>query len=260
MSPMKRALIFALLALAAAPAAEAQRVTPITHETFGSTANLGSAQNDAVTYANDGGYGSIGFQLDVPAGATVAFECTKDGSTWAAHTVRKASNGTFFQTTTADDAYVANIALCRSFRVRVSSAGSGTGTVAGIASSKEGLTDPQGRTMVRADHSESFSCSVSSATADTECKAAGAAGISYYIQTVTVSNGGTAQTVLLEEGTGSACASNAATLVPNIFLPVNGSVTIPVNPPIKTTAARAICCDISGTTAFSCSIQGYAGP
>jgi hypothetical protein len=130
-----------------------------------------------------------------------------------------------------------------------------------VAGNIQNLTiDTQGRLFVDTAHPRFFSCLVSAATATTQCQAAAAAGASLYITDVTLSNGGTAQTVQLVQGTGTACATGLANAGPVINLAVNAGQDHTFATPIKLTAAAALCCKPGGATAFSCWVSGYTAP
>lgn len=128
------------------------------------------------------------------------------------------------------------------------------GTVSGNLSML--TADPDSRLYVNDTHPNYFSCKVDAAVALTQCQAAPASG-SLNVVDVVVTNGGTAQTVTIQMGTGTACATGATTVVPAINLPVSGTVAVSFRQPIRLTALNALCCKPSGTTAFGCLVNGY---
>jgi hypothetical protein len=129
------------------------------------------------------------------------------------------------------------------------------GTVAGNLAFL--TTDPDQRTYVNISHPNYFSCLVSAATAATQCQAAPAASTMLNAVDVVLSNGGTAQTVQLTSGTGSACGTSTANVTPVMNLPINGSLVMHFLQPIRLPAATALCCKPSGATAFSCLVNGW---
>lgn len=102
-------------------------------ENFGYSGNLGQSENDAVTFENKGGFSTIGFHLIPPAGGTVAFEASFDGTNWEMITLRGINSDVLTQSSDAEDDFIGSIAAGRQFRVRTSSAGGGAGTVMGRA-------------------------------------------------------------------------------------------------------------------------------
>lgn len=105
-----------------------------------------------------------------------------------------------------------------------------------------------------------FSCVISAATADAVCQASPGAGLSLYISTVVVSNGGTAQTVRLITGTGTTCGTSTDVVVPLLNLAVNGTVDVTFGTPLVTARNEDLCADISGTTAYSVVVSGFIAP
>jgi hypothetical protein len=101
------------------------------YEDFGSASNLAAAFNSAVTLTNTNGYNSICFNLTIPTGATVTFESTADGTNWTACTLRQKGGDNYITSTTTSGEVIGSISGARSFRVRVSSAGSAAGSVIG---------------------------------------------------------------------------------------------------------------------------------
>lgn len=103
-----------------------------------------------------------------------------------------------------------------------------------------------------------FSCKVDTQTAETQCKAVPAtSGQSHYINTLVISNHGTAQTISVTYGTGTNCATGNTVLVPALSFAINGGVAIQLDPPVQVTADKAICCKPAGANAFSCFISGF---
>lgn len=103
------------------------------YEEFGSSGNLSSSLSSAVTFDNVGGYSTLAFRLTIPTSATVTFEATFDGSNWQSVTMRQIGDDGYAQTSAVTGNYIGSISGVRKFRVRVSTAGSGTGTVMGRA-------------------------------------------------------------------------------------------------------------------------------
>jgi hypothetical protein len=98
---------------------------------FGSAGNLGSALNSEVSITNTNGYSSISFYLTIPTGATVVFEDSPDGVNWISCTLRQRGGDNYISSTTSSGGIIGSISGSRLFRVRVSVAGSTTGTVMG---------------------------------------------------------------------------------------------------------------------------------
>lgn len=105
-----------------------------------------------------------------------------------------------------------------------------------------------------------FSCVISGATADAVCQAAPGAGQRFYVTGVVVSNAGTAQTVRIVTGTGTACGTSADVVVPLLNMPINGTVSLAFKTPVQTSVNEDLCSDISGTTAHSVQIVGLIAP
>lgn len=105
-----------------------------------------------------------------------------------------------------------------------------------------------------------FACAISGATADTVCQAAPGAGVRFYINSVVVSNAGTAQTVRLITGTGTTCGTGTAVVIPLQNLAINATVAMTFPTPLQTALNVDLCSDISGTTAHSVLVSGYLGP
>jgi hypothetical protein len=105
-----------------------------------------------------------------------------------------------------------------------------------------------------------FSCAISGATADTVCKAAPGAGVRFYVNSVVISNAGTAQTVRIITGTGTTCGTSTDVVVPLVNLAINDTVSMTFPTPLETSLNEDLCSDISGTTAHSVLVSGYLGP
>lgn len=113
------------------------------------------------------------------------------------------------------------------------------------------------------DHPNRFNCVVSNVTANTQCVGASGAGVSYYLTSVVLANGGTAQNLQVVSSTtaGNACATAPANVTPLLFGAVNTTMPgLQFAPGLKVTANSALCCTRSGTTAFSCLLDGYTAP
>lgn len=104
-----------------------------------------------------------------------------------------------------------------------------------------------------------FNCGVDNNNSSTLCQSAPGAGLSLYITDVMISNGPTAQAIRIRAGTGGSCSSPTL-MIPRVFFPINDKFNHSYRVPIKAPVNAGICCDISGSTAFSCSIQGYIAP
>lgn len=127
---MRTILLVLALWLAGAPALASY--TPASPLDFGASGNLASTDAAAVTITNAPGYSFVRFRLDVPSGATVAFQSSPDGgTTWSSMHLRAEGDDTQTSSTSTDDVYQGSIAGASHWRVLVTSAGSGTGTVQG---------------------------------------------------------------------------------------------------------------------------------
>lgn len=102
-------------------------------KTFGTASNLAAALNSEVVVDNTQGAAGIAFFLTVPTGATVVFESSFDG-VYVQSTLRRTANNSYVTSTNATGTYLGSIAGARSFRVRVSVAGSAAGSVIGTTS------------------------------------------------------------------------------------------------------------------------------
>lgn len=101
-------------------------------EDFGITNNLAFALNSIVTYVNTGGFSTIGIRLVIPTGATVVFEGTHDGAYFPLQVLDQSTNS-FVSSSDVDGNFLCPSSALRTFRVRVSIAGSVDGTVVGRA-------------------------------------------------------------------------------------------------------------------------------
>ncbi len=115
----------------------------VSHEDFGAASNLGQNLNDAFTYDNAFGFSTIAFGLTVPAGGTVAFEGSFDGTTWVPITLRSIDTDEFQQTATVDEKFIGSIAGTRKVRVRTSVAGTAAGSVIGRATMDVAMLEGQ---------------------------------------------------------------------------------------------------------------------
>jgi hypothetical protein len=117
-------------------------------------------------------------------------------------------------------------------------------------------------------HTNSFTCSLMGlANTLTQCQAASAAGLRYYITSIAVqTTTATAGTFNIQTGTGSNCATGAAPLFPS----VSGSWTAPINtqptssilfnPPLKAPLGSALCVIGTLTNTINIQIMGYTQP
>lgn len=103
-------------------------------EDFGSVGNLAAALNSEVVYVNQYGASTISFHLTIPTGATVVFEGSVDGITYTGVKIRSMDTDEYNSSATVSSPYIGSISSLRMFRVRVSVAGSASGSVIGRAS------------------------------------------------------------------------------------------------------------------------------
>lgn len=99
--------------------------------------------NAAVSVALPGGQGALGFAVSglTASGATLTAEGSNDGgTTWSAVNTTAPGSGTLSQTVTSDGQFRVNASGHTNVRLRVSSTGTGTITVAYTASAATGLT------------------------------------------------------------------------------------------------------------------------
>lgn len=124
--------------------------------------------------------------------------------------------------------------------------------------------DTQRRVLVRDYHPNfaTWDTGAATVTATTQIATTSGGGLSYYITDIMLSNGATAQTVAVVSSTtaGNACATSPTSVIPPVSLSVNGGYAVSRKTPIKVTANSALCCKISGSTAFSCQLSGFIAP
>ncbi len=125
-------------------------------EDFGSPSNLGPGVGNTVTFVNDSGFSSVGFQLDVPLGGLVAFQGSYDGVTWVEHNVIALSPLGYMFATPLPGPHVASISGLRLFRVIVVAPGTSFGTVMGRASREASVLE--GITRKAAPHQIGYKC------------------------------------------------------------------------------------------------------
>lgn len=136
------------------------------------------------------------------------------------------------------------------------SAGNMTGLIADVA----------GRLYVSTSHPNTFSCTLNAVTALTQCQAAPGAGLSLYVTDIVLANGSTtASNINIGSGTGTNCATTYTQASPSILLPTQNNLlafwTIALETPIKLAANTELCCKNStGSTAFSCMVNGFIAP
>lgn len=106
-------------------------VTDIIDEEFGTINNIAAALNSTFTFDNINGYSFVGFSMVVPTGGTVDFEGSFDGTTFIPIHFKDAITGTAKKSTSVDESLVGSIMGLRSWRVKVTVAGSAAGTVMG---------------------------------------------------------------------------------------------------------------------------------
>lgn len=104
-----------------------------TYENFGALFNLGAALDSEVIYDNKHGLNSIAFNLIIPTGGQVAFECSYDGKNFVPCTLRSIEFNDYTQKSSQSSHFKGSIANARLFRVRVISVGSAPGAVVGRA-------------------------------------------------------------------------------------------------------------------------------
>lgn len=94
------------------------------------------ATGDGTVLTLGGRYSSLALTVTISATATVTFEGSEDGSTYASITCVSTANtsGTLVTTATATGSYQCGVSGLAAFRARISSFGSGTVTVTGTAS------------------------------------------------------------------------------------------------------------------------------
>jgi len=103
-------------------------------EDFGQPNNLEANINDQFIFNNLRGYSSIGFNLTIPSGAVAVFESSYDGINFISARMRSIDTDEYTSMSNETATYIGSISSVRIFRVRISLAGSGTGSVIGRAS------------------------------------------------------------------------------------------------------------------------------
>lgn len=131
----------------------------------------------------------------------------------------------------------------------------GTGAVTEVSADGDAvplLATRGGRQYVEASHPNRWQAQHSETSAQTnhECKAAPAAGLSLYITDILISNGATAGTVSLLDGSGG-------TVLMLLYLGINGGCAPSFKTPIKLTAATALCLTSVTCTTHTITIVGY---
>jgi hypothetical protein len=94
----------------------------------------------------------------------------------------------------------------------------------------------------------------SGAQTNTSLKAAPGAGLSLYMTDILISNGATAGSVKLIDGSGG------ATKVGTLYFAVNGGCAISFKTPIKLTANTALCVTSVSVTTHSVTVNGFTAP
>lgn len=86
--------------------------------------------------------------------------------------------------------------------------------------------------------------------------------LSRYVTDIALSNGATSQTIQLVSSatTGNDCATAPVLIGTPITLEVNHGMSKPYRTALKIAANSALCCKPSGSTAFSCEVEGYVAP
>jgi hypothetical protein len=106
-----------------------------------------------------------------------------------------------------------------------------------------------------------FTCRVTAQTAITQCQAAPAAG-RLYVTDITFSNNvGTAQTLKLQTGTGTNCASSTADLSHAVqFGAAVGNWDHSYQIGLQVPTLSAVCVTPSAATSFSATLTGFTSP
>jgi hypothetical protein len=119
--------------------------------------------------------------------------------------------------------------------------------------------DEEGRLWTRTDHPNPFSCDLSAATGDSAICTNLSSSTTVYVTDIFVSNGSTAGSIIINQGTGTACATNPTAIHPATYLPANSGFVYSPKTPIKITWASGldICADITSLNPYSVSIRGY---
>jgi len=95
--------------------------------------SLAAALNSTATFDNQRGFASIGFTLSIPTGATVSLEGSFDGTSFFPVTLRSVNSDLYLTAISTSDGLIGSIASLRSFRVKVTIAGSAPGSISGRA-------------------------------------------------------------------------------------------------------------------------------
>ncbi len=117
--------------------------------------------------------------------------------------------------------------------------------------------DLEGRQLVRTFHSNFWSAvgdAYATAQTNASLKAAPGAGLSLYITDVIMSNGATAGTMKLIDGSGG------ATKVGTMYFAITGGAALHFQTPIKLTANTALCLTSVTVTTHSVVVNGFTAP
>lgn len=98
--------------------------------------NIPSTLNGVFEYDNLYGFSSIGFHLGVPTGGQLTFEVSFDGMTWVGARMRGIETDEYTTITSVSGNFIGSISCAKKFRVRVSVAGSTTGSFIGSVSNQ----------------------------------------------------------------------------------------------------------------------------
>jgi hypothetical protein len=120
-------------------------------------------------------------------------------------------------------------------------------------------TDEEGRLYVRTQHPNPFTCTLSAASADSAICTDLSSSTTVYVTDVFVSNGATAGSIIINHGTGTACATSPTTLIPATYLAANTGFVWAAQTPFKITWASGldICADITSLNPYSVQVRGY---
>lgn len=88
------------------------------------------------------------------------------------------------------------------------------------------------------------------AQTNTTVQAAPAAGLSLYVTDIVISNGATAGNVTLLDGSGGSVLFEG-------YVPINGSIVVNLQTPIKLTAATLLAITSTTVTTHSVTVSGY---
>lgn len=98
--------------------------------------NIPSTLNGVFEYDNLYGFSSIGFYAGVPTGGQLTFEVSFDGVSWIASRMRGIETDEYTSVTNVSGNFIGSISCAKKFRVRVSLAGSTTGSFIGSVSNQ----------------------------------------------------------------------------------------------------------------------------